>query len=133
MQNVGFTGSGTTINDNHCCIAVNNDYAYQNDNRTFDKMHRLIYQAFVPILKSTIVLNENGTLPDTTIAYYKTIVSNALAGMLTSDPVTNNQELAGELTTIDPSQNVLATGNLVIAVKGTPQGVARNIIIGVTL
>lgn len=133
MQNIGFEGSGTTINDNHCGVSVSNDYAYQNDNRTFDKIARLLYNQFVPILKSTIKLNEDGTITDVSLAYYKTQISAALNGMLTSDPVTGNQELAGEIPTIDPTQNVLSTGNLVIAVKATPEGVARNIIIGVTL
>lgn len=132
MQNVGFEGAGTTINDNHTACSVSSDYAYSNDNRVFDKMSRLLYSRFVPILKSTIQLNENGTLQATTVAFYNTEISAALNPMTTADPVTGNQEIAGEVPTIDPDQNVLATNKLVISVKATPQGVARNIEIGVS-
>lgn len=132
MQNVGFEGAGTTINDNHTACSVSSDYAYSNDNRVFDKMARLLYARFIPILKSTIQLNEDGTLQATTIAFYNTEISAALNVMTTADPVTGNQELAGEVPTIDPTQNVLSSNKLVISVKATPQGVARNIEIGVS-
>lgn len=132
QQNIGFSGTGTTINDNHCAVSFSSDYAYENDNRVFDKMHRLLYAQFIPILKSTIKLKEDGTLTNEIIAYYNAQIAQALNVMLTSDPLTGNQELAAELPTIDPNQNVLATGNLVISVQATPEGVARNIIIGLS-
>lgn len=117
-----FTGvSGSYVNDNPCAITPSSDYAYMNDNRTIDKVDRLLYAGYLPFLNGTILLNSDGTLTDNTIAYLTSLGNVAL------DAMVRDGEISFRLITIDPLQNVLTTNKLIVAVQIVPDGVARNI------
>lgn len=118
---VGVTG--TFVNDNHCAISPNSDYAYINDNRTIDKASRELYANIIPFLNGTIKLNSNGTLTDVTISYVEGLGNTAL------DPMVRAGEISGRRVSVSATQNVLATSTLVITVSVLPDGVARNITI----
>ena len=119
IKYVGITGS--FINDSHCAIAVSSDYAYLENNRVIDKAIRGVYASVLPALNSPLSLNADGTLADTTIAYFESLAEVNLIQMI------RDAELSAQQVTIDSTQNVLSTGKLVIAVKLLPIGVARSI------
>lgn len=113
--------SGSYLNDNHCAITRASDYAYMNDNRTIDKVHRVAYASLLNPLNGPLTLNSDGTLADTTIAYLTGQVDDNL------DQMVRDGELSGKRVTINPAQNVLATSTVVVAVTLLPLGVTRNI------
>lgn len=117
--------AGSYFNDSHCAIAVSSDYAYIENNRTIDKAVRGIYSSMLPNLNSPLTLNANGTLKDTTVAYFESQAEINLEQMV------RDNELSAFDVTIDPTQNVLSTNNLTIAVKLVPIGVARQITVNI--
>jgi hypothetical protein len=117
-----YVGSaGTYFNDSHTAIIATSDYAYIENNRTIDKAIRGIYSSLLPALGSPIVLNADGTLTDTSVAYFTSLAELNLIQMQ------RDTELSDFLVTINTAQNVLSTGKLVIAVELLPIGVARRI------
>lgn len=117
--------SGTYFNDSHVAIAANSDYAYMENNRTICKAERLIYAAVIPSLLSPISFNSNGTMTDTSVAFFENIASQAL------DQMVRDSELSAKKVTVNPSQNVVSTSKLVMAVQLVINGTARNIEIGI--
>ena len=115
--------SGSYFNDSHTAIAQSSDYAYIENNRTIDKATRVLYSAYLPYLNSPISLNADGTLTDNQVASLESVGQVALDAMLRAEEVSATQVL------IDPSQNILATSELVIAVTLVIKGVARYIVI----
>lgn len=117
--------SGSYFNDSHCAIPLTSDYAYIENNRTIDKAIRGVYSSMLPNLNSPLVLNADGTLTDTTIAYFIGQASVNLEQMV------RDTEISAFAVDIDTTQNVLSTSNLTISVKIVPIGVARQITINI--
>lgn len=113
--------AGTYFNDSHTAIIITSDYAYIENNRTIDKAIRGIYSSVLPALGSPLVLNSDGTLTDTTIAYFSSLAELNLIQMV------RDIDLSSFQVTIDSTQDVLSTGKLIIAVELLPIGVARSI------
>lgn len=115
-----FTGvSGTFWVDSSCAVATTSDYAYIENNRTICKAERNLYTAYTPLLNSPITFNANGTITDNTIAYFENVGNAAL------DQMVKDNELSAKSVTINPTQNVLSTSTLTIAVTLVINGVAR--------
>jgi hypothetical protein len=117
--------AGTFFNDAPTCISVTSDYAYIENNRTIDKAVRNVRSFMLPFVNSPLYVNEDGTLDENTISLFKNEASRGLESM----------EIDGELSaysvTINPAQNVLSTGQLSIAIKLVPVGVAREIVLNI--
>lgn len=117
-----YTGqAGSYFNDSHTAIIITSDYAYIENNRTIDKAIRGVYSSMIPALGSPLLLNADGTLSDTTIAYFTSLAELNLTQMQ------RDNELSAKSVTIDPAQDVLSTSVLVVAVELVPVGVARSI------
>lgn len=117
-----FTGlSGSFWNDGHTAIIVSSDYAYIENNRTIDKAIRGIRTNLLPSLNSPLTLNADGTLAETTVAFFESQAGISL------DQMVRDQELSAYLVTVNPAQNVLSTSKLVVAVTLVINGVARQI------
>jgi len=117
--------AGSYFNDNHCAISQSSDYAYINDNRVIDKAIRGVDQALLPSLNSPLLLNANGTLAN------ETVVSLEGKATVITDDMVRNSEVSAVSVTIDPTQNVLATNEVVITINIVPVGVARNIVVNI--
>ena len=115
--------TGTFFNDDPVANLPTSNYAHISDERTVQKIRRLIYAAYVPLLNSPLALNADGTLTNTTVSYFTSVGDDALADMI------RNAEISQEKTIIDPTQNVLATSNLNVTVEYIQEGVARQITI----
>lgn len=117
-----FVGTaGSFFNDSHCAITPSSDYAYIENNRTIDKAIRGIYSSVLPSLNGPLQLNSDGTLTDVTIEY---LISQAATNL---DQMVRDSELSAYGITIDPTQNVLSTSTIIIAVQLLSNGIARNI------
>ena len=122
-KRVGLNGSWW--NDSHTAIATTSDYAYIENNRTIDKAIRGVYSSLLPKLNSPLVLNSDGTMTDNTIA----ILTAAARPNL--DQMVRDTEVSAYSVTIDPSQDVLATSEVVVTITIVPVGVARNIVVNI--
>lgn len=113
--------AGTYANDSHTAVIATSDYAYIENCRTIDKAIRGIYSSLLDDLGRDLVLNSDGTLADTTIAHLESQAELNLRQMV------RDGELSAYSVAIDPTQNVLSTNKLVVAVQLLPIGVARAI------
>lgn len=113
--------NGSYFNGSHTAILTTSDYAYIENNRTIDKAIRGVYSSVLPALGSPIVLNSDGTLTNETIAYFTSLAELNLIEMI------RNVELSAQQVLISPTQDVLSTEQLVIAVELLPIRVARSI------
>jgi hypothetical protein len=111
--------SGSYFNDSHTAITPTSDYAQIENNRTIDKAIRGVYASLLPSLNSPLQLNANGTLSETTLAYFESQAGVNL------DVMVRDAEISAFQITINPNQDVLATSKIVIAVTLVINGVAR--------
>ena len=123
IKYVGIAGS--YFNDSHCAVSVASDYAFIENNRTIDKAIRGVYTSMLPNLNSPLLLNADGSLRDTTVAFFTSQASVNL------DEMVRNNELSAYAVIINPVQPILQTGNLTIAIELVPIGVARKITINI--
>lgn len=112
---------GSYFNNGNCACSVASDYAYIENNRTIDKSIRGIYTSLLPALNSPIQLNSDGTLSETSTAYFES------QGGVNLDQMVRNGELSAFQVTVNPAQNVLSTSTLIVVVQLVINGVARNI------
>jgi len=117
--------SGSFFNDNKTAIASTSDYAFINDNRVIDKAIRGIDASLLPSLNSPLLLNSDGTLANSTIAYLES------QAVINTDQMIRDNEVSAVGVLINPLQNVLTTGTLNVTVNIVPVGVARNIVVNI--
>lgn len=122
---VGVTG--TFHNESRTAVVASSDYAYAENNRTIQKAVRGVYISLVPALGAPITLKADGTLSDVSIEYFKTLAETNLFQMQRDGEISGSEEQPGFVVTISATQNVLATGKLIISISLVPVGVARNI------
>jgi len=118
--------SGSYFNDSPTAITEANDYAYIENGRTIDKAVRGVNFALTDYLNAPLYVDPiNGQLTDLTISTFANAASIPLEDMEI------NGELSGYSVIIDPTQNVIATSELVITIKLVPVGVAREIVVNI--
>jgi hypothetical protein len=122
-KHVGYTGS--YFDRSHTCVPYTSDYAYIENARTIDKAIRSLRTLLLPQLASPLLVNSDGTLRTDVVSYYETLCARAL------DQMQRDEEISAYSAVINPSQNVVSTGTLVIAVAIVPVGVARQIVVNI--
>lgn len=122
-KHIGKTGSW--FNDSHTATTITDDYAYIEINRTVHKAIRGLRVYLIDFLASPLQLNSDGTLSDATVGFFEKLCANAL------DVMVRDRELSDYSVTIDPSQDVLSTSELVISVSLLPTGTARTITVNI--
>jgi len=106
--------AGTYINNDWTAITQTSPYYRISRNRVMSKAVRLIYAAVVPLLKSQIQLNADGTISDVSIEAFAGAVVPVGAQMRAASEISNMK------VTISNTQNVLSTGKIVIGVAIQP-------------
>lgn len=122
-KHVGITGS--YFDRSHTCVPYTSDYAYIENGRTIDKAIRSLRTLLLPQLASPLLVNTDGTLRTDVVSYYETLCARAL------DVMQRDEEISAYSAVINPSQNVVSTGTLIIAVAIVPVGVARQIVVNI--
>lgn len=118
--------SGTYFSDDHCAIIRNSNYAYIDQNRVEAKIERLMYQAYLPVLKSQLQLNADGTLFAPLVQALQSLGNNILNTNMVA-----NGELSAVSTIINPLQNITTQGGLVVTLYEINNPIARTITINV--
>lgn len=118
-----YTGyTGTYFNDSHCAIISNSNYGYIEQNRVEAKIERILYAAYLPLLKSQLQLNADGTLFAPLVFSLESVGQSALTSQMVA---------AGELSAVNvvvsPTQNVVTSGKLVVTVYEVNNPIARKI------
>jgi hypothetical protein len=116
---------GSYFNEDRTAVTAQSDYAYASNVRTIQKTTRGVYTGLIPALNSPITLNTDGTLSDVSIEYLSTLAEGNLFQMQ------RDSEISAFTVAIDPAQNILSTGKIVISVSIVPIGVARNIVVNI--
>jgi hypothetical protein len=115
---------GSFFNDTHTCSAIaNNDYAYIENNRTINKMIRLVAAVLAPKIKSRVPVDStNGKIKaDVRVS----LQNEAIAAML---PMENEGDLSGGRDCyIDPDQNVISTSKVNVKITAVPVAIAREV------
>ena len=128
LRNFGGELAGSYWTDNKTCIVSTSDYCFLNDVRVFQKATRILRNAYIPLLSSETIFNGDGTLKDTTIAYFKSQGENAItANMITG--YGDSPLISGVAIDIDPTQKVRATNNLTVVATIVANGISRSITI----
>ena len=118
--------AGSYANDSNTCVTAANDFAYIENNRVMNKAIRNVRVGLLPNLNSPILVNEDGTLSEETIAIFKNDADAALDQML------RDNEVSAKAIIIDPAQNVLTTSEVVVTVQIVPVGVSRTITVNIS-
>jgi hypothetical protein len=119
--------NGSYFNSDHTAIAPSSDYAYIRDNRTIDKAIRLLYAGkLLNDLNGEIDLQGNGYLTAPQQSIFESDASTSL------DQMVRDGEISAYSVTVNPNQDVLTTGTLVVGVKILPNGVARQIVVPIS-
>jgi len=114
--------SGIYFNDSHTCIAITDDYAYIENNRTIHKAVRAIRSILLPRLNSPVLVDsDTGKLSPEVIKSYENDGRRALESML------KNDEISALDVFVDPDQNILSTSDLKVQFSLVPTGTARQI------
>lgn len=117
--------NGSFHNRPYTCVSLTNDYAFIHSNRTIDKSIKNLRSTILPAVASEIDVNSDGTLSGDVINYFKSLGKQGL------DTMIRFSELSNYAIIIDPAQNILSTGELVLTAKLQPKGIADFITINV--
>jgi hypothetical protein len=106
--------TGTFFVNDWSSTVQTSPYNRQSRNRTMNKAVRLVYTNLVPLLKSQIGLNTDGTISDVSLAKFNGAVI----------PVGTQMKDAGEISnlrvTINTSQNIISAGKVVVGIAIQP-------------
>lgn len=122
---VTYTGyAGSYWNDSHTACVSSSDYAYIEDNRTIDKALRGCRADLLPRLKSKFPVNPNGTPTNVTIELF----TNNFPDL---DAMVRDEDLSSYTVTMDDTQNITATGKVIVAVNLVSEAIGRNITVNI--
>lgn len=108
-------------------VALTNDFAWNETQRTVNKVVRNIRTALAPYVNGTVPVKSDGTLTDEIVGFYQDIAQRPL------DIMQADGEISAGSAVIDPTQDILGTSQLVISVTVVPVGIAEEIIVNINL
>jgi hypothetical protein len=113
---------GVFFNDSHTCTVATSDYAYIENNRTMHKAARLIRTVLLPFVNGPVPM-QNGQISAPFVAEME-----AKATTMLESNMSRNGELSELEVYIDPTQDVLASSQIVVDFRLVPVGVGRAIV-----
>lgn len=117
--------AGTYANYSWTAAEKTSDFSTIENNRTMDKAIRQIRTFMLPNLNAPVDVNDDGTLTENAIAIFENAARRGL------DSMERDTEISAFNVSIDPTQDILTTSNLIIAVAIVPVGVAKKITINI--
>jgi len=118
--------NGSYHNRPYTAVALTSDYAFIHPNRTIYKAIKGMRSTVLPAVASPVKVDASGKLSLDAIGYFEGLANQGLSNMLGVD-----SELSAAQVTVNPDQDVVSTGQLVITAKLLPYGTADFIIINV--
>lgn len=110
--------SGTYINNDWTFIAQSSDYNRLCRNLVINVASVGIYAGVLPLLKSRLKLNSDGSLTEVTRQVFITASSGTLETM------EREENISAFEVTVDPAQDVLTTNKIIVVAKIVPLGIA---------
>jgi len=101
--------------------SATSDYHTIENNRVYNKVYREVYISLVGLLNSPLSVNPNGTMTSSTVSAFNVPVTDVLSRLVTLG------NISGFTLNIDLSQNVIATGKVLIDIRLVPIESAKNI------
>jgi hypothetical protein len=114
--------NGYYYNDDTTAAPLTDDYSNLTNGRVIDKAIILAYNAYIDEILDSVVVDDDGYLPQAVCTYYERLISNAVAIAMSS-------EISGFRTYIDPKQNILSSSLMNIVCNIRPVGYLRDIVI----
>ena len=114
--------AATYYTDSPTAVSITSDFAYIENNRTLDKAIRNVRTQVQKKLNSSIRIEADGTISPDIIGMFKIETGKPLQDMQ------NDDEISAYRVDIDPTQDVLATSKIEIAITIIPFGTAREIV-----
>jgi len=124
IKHIGYTG--TFFNDSYTCTGLDSDFSTIETNRTIDKAQRGVYIKLLPKISGPIYVN-----PDTGEISADTIASLEAIAAIPLEQMERDGEISGFKVFINPSQDVLATSQIIVTLKIVPVGVLREIVVNI--
>lgn len=120
---------GLYMNASHTCTTATDDYSTIEKNRTWNKAARLVRQALLPFVNSTVFIDSaTGFIDGTTVAVLAAAGNKAIRQMFQAGEISGpDPQGPTPPVQIDPDQDVLATSELVTQISIVPTGVAETI------
>lgn len=115
--------SGFYWGNDNTCSAADDDYSTIVNRRVIDKAMLICYSTYITQIMDEIEIDpETGKMDAGVVAYYQGKIDNAIAlGMSAA------KEISGASSYIDPAQNVLSSGKVVVKLSIVPVGYAKTI------
>jgi hypothetical protein len=114
--------SGVYFNSDSTLTLATDDYNTIHINRIWDEATRGVRRALIPRMNSRVQIDpETGRIKPSTIADWDAAAKRELESLL------KEGEIADFRFTLDPNQDVIATGKVVVSLAITPQGIAKEI------
>lgn len=113
---------GVYFNQDATCTLVTDDYNTIHINRIWNEAARMVRRALIPRMNSRVKIDpSSGKVDPATIADWDAAAKRQLDGLLAEG------EIADYTFTLDPDQDVIATGKVTTKLSITPQGIAKAI------
>lgn len=114
--------AGVYINADATCTLVTDDYNTIHINRIWNEAARMVRRALIPRMNSRVKIDPtSGKVDPATIADWDAAAKRQLDSLLAEG------EIADYRFSLDPDQDVIATGKVVTKLSITPQGIAKAI------
>ncbi len=123
--------AGYFVSDDPVAVPVTNDYNSLTACRTIDKAYRIAYQTLINEMNDEVPINNDGTIQAAFIKNWQSLIANAIGlgmtakGELSADPADANDR--GVKVYIDPNQNIVQTGIIMVVILVRPFGYAKYI------
>lgn len=115
--------SGLYWGVDNTCASADDDFSTIVNRRVIDKAMLIAYDTYITEIMDEIKVDpETGELDPGVVAYYQGKIDNAVAMLMTA-----GGEISGATSYINPAQNILSTGKLVVKLSIVPVGYAKTI------
>lgn len=109
--------AGVYFQNSPTATAKTSDFAYIENNRTWNKAARIIRQALIPVVKGTVKKDpQTGFIKGTTISYWEGLVNKALENMMADDEISgfdfyiNPKQLVNDESPVTGKAQIVADG-----------------------
>lgn len=119
--------NGYYLNGDAVAVSTTDDYCYLSSGRVIDKALVIAYKTYIDDILDNIDIDpDKGTIPAHICKSYEAAIERAVGTNMSG-------EISSFAAYIDPSQNILASGNLTISCKIVPMGTLREITVNLSL
>lgn len=123
----GYAGSyegypGVYFDHEATCTLATDDFNTIHTNRVWNEAARMVRRALIPRMNSRVRIDPStGNIAPATIADWDAASKRELDGLLAED------EISDYTFSLDPAQDVIAQGKVVVRLRIVPQGIAKEI------